>query len=133
VGALNALVSMSATAIPSALPVMAVFIALTISLTSLVFEPCQSNLVLNSALASCAPYWVGTKNGFVVTWLTNTKRYLGVDGKSPGPPLSSALLLSLSSLDLPQAATAAATAAPPPSRAERCKNERRAMPGRTPS
>ena len=39
VGPLNALVSTSGTAIPSTLPEMAVFIALTISPTSAVFDP----------------------------------------------------------------------------------------------
>ena len=27
--------------------------------------------------ASAAPYWVGTKNGFVVTWLMNANFHLG--------------------------------------------------------
>ena len=27
------------------------------------------------------PYWVGTKNGLVVTWLTNTNLYSGCDPK----------------------------------------------------
>ena len=41
------------------------------------------------------PYWVGTKNGFVVTWLMKTKFHSGVSGKfpptpPPPPPSSSA-------------------------------------------
>ena len=33
--------------------------------------------------ASSMPNWVGVKNGFVVTWLTNTKFHSGVSGKFP--------------------------------------------------
>jgi hypothetical protein len=40
----------------------------------------------SSAHASAAPYWVGTKNGLVVTWLTNTNFHFGVVGKFPIPP-----------------------------------------------
>src|SRR5262245_60312911 len=32
------------------------------------------------------PYWVGTKNGLVVTWLTKTNFHLGWAGKLPWPP-----------------------------------------------
>src|SRR5919197_5295948 len=120
VGALNAFWSTRQTAMPSALAAIAAFIALTISLTSAVFEPVHWNVVLTSALASSMPYCVGVKNGFVVTWLTKTNLYLGVGGKLPAPPLAALsllLLLSalLSSLDLPQAASAAASVAPPTS------------------
>src|SRR3954467_6918995 len=116
VGALNAFGSTRQTAMPSAFAEMAAFIALTISLTSAVFEPVHWNVVLTSALASSMPYCVGVKNGFVVTWLTNTNLYFGVTGKLPAPPVEAAApsLLLLSSLDLPQAASAAASARPPP-------------------
>src|SRR4051795_268085 len=113
VGALNAFWSTRQTAMPSALAEIAAFIALTISLTSAVLEPVHCDVVLTSALASSMPYWVGVKNGFVVTWLTKTNLYLGVTGKFPAPPVEAAaplLLSSSSSLDLPQAASAAASA-----------------------
>src|SRR5215207_8908627 len=113
VGPLNALVSTRQTAMPSALPAMAVFIALTISPTSAVLDPVHWNVVLSSADASSMPYCVGTKNGFVVTWLTKTNLYFGVFGKLPAPALDAAA--PSSSLDLPQAARAVASiAAPPP-------------------
>src|SRR5262245_23758144 len=133
VGALNAFWSTRQTAMPSALAEIAAFIALTISLTSAVLEPVHWNVVLTSALASSMPYWVGVKNGFVVTWLTKTNLYLGVGGKFPAPPLEAAawsllLLLSSSSLDLPQAASAEASATPPPAIAPRRSRARRSMP-----
>src|SRR5207342_2375504 len=99
---------------------------------SAVFEPVHWKVVLTSALASSIPYWVGVKNGFVVTWLTKTNLYLGVGGKLPAPPLEAAapslLLALLSSLDLPQAASAAASATPPPVSALRRNSARRSMP-----
>src|SRR5579875_1238736 len=36
-----------------------------------------------SAAASAIPYWVGVKNAFVVTWLTNQNCQAGVFGKLP--------------------------------------------------
>ena len=69
--------SMIATAMPSALAAMAAFIALTISVTELVSEPVHWYLHPTRATASWMPYWVGTKNGLVVTWLTNTKFHWG--------------------------------------------------------
>ncbi len=80
VGALNALVSMRHTAIPSAFEEIAVFIAETICETSLVSEPVHWCVVLKIAPASSIPYCVGTKNGFVVTWLTKTHFHFGVSG-----------------------------------------------------
>ena len=64
--------------------------------------------MLKIALMSSIPYWVGTKNGFVVTWLTKTHFHLGVSGKLPAPLLE--LLLPP-----PQAASNAGSesAAPP--------------------
>src|SRR4051794_5954192 len=131
VGALNAFWSTRQTAMPSALAEMAAFIAFTISLASPVFEPVHWKVVLTSALASSIPYCVGTKNGFVVTWLTNTNLYLGVGGKFPAPPFAAApesLLLLLLSLDLPHAASAAARAAPPPASALLRSSVRRCIP-----
>src|SRR6266545_3537136 len=75
--------SLIACAAPSALPEIAVLVAFTISATFDSFEPVNWNSQLSSAQASWAPYWVGVKNGLVVTWLTNTNFHLGVEGKSP--------------------------------------------------
>ena len=130
VGSLNAFRSTRQTAMPSTLPAIAVFIALTISPTSAVFEPVHWNVVFSNAQASSMPYCVGTKNGFVVTWLTNTNRYFGVAGKLPAPAAPS----SLSSLDLPQAASARlSAAAPPPASAIRREMPARASSSRAPS
>src|SRR5260370_3701387 len=84
-GALNATGSMIETAIPSTLPAMAVFIALTMSATILFAEPVHWYLHPTRAQASEAPHWVGTKNGLVVTWVTNTKFHVGCLGKLPSP------------------------------------------------
>jgi hypothetical protein len=40
--------------------------------------------------ASSAPYWVGVKNGFVVTWHTKTNFQAGVLGKVPTAPVATA-------------------------------------------
>ncbi len=37
----------------------------------------------SSAAASWKPYWVGTKNGLVYTWLSNQNCHFGVFGKFP--------------------------------------------------
>src|SRR5260370_16947549 len=84
-GALNATGSMIETAIPSTLAAMAVFIALTMSATILFAEPVHWYLHPTRAQASEAPYWVGTKNGLVVTRLTNTKFHCGWLGNCPSP------------------------------------------------
>src|SRR2546430_2461717 len=96
-GALNACRSVRATAIPSAPPVTAVFSALTIWLTLLFSEPVHWYSQPSSLEASAAPYWVGVKNGLVVTWLTNTNLYFLLEPKTleapppPPPPLFDAL------------------------------------------
>ena len=87
IGSLNASRSTRQTAIPSALPAIAASKASTISGMSDVSEPVHWNDVPSSAEASSMPYWVGTKNGLVVTWLTNTKFHSGVSGKLPWAPL----------------------------------------------
>src|SRR5579862_3449384 len=85
-GALNACRSMSATAIPSAPPVTAVFSAVTIWLTFELSDPVHWYSQPSSLLASAAPYCVGVKNGFVVTWLTNTNLYFfGEPNIEPDP------------------------------------------------
>src|SRR6185437_4802852 len=99
-GSLKASLSTTATAIPLAFALIAVFMALTISATIEFCDPVHWNSVPSSADASWAPYWVGVKNGFVVTWQTNTNFHFGVwgNGNEPGaaPPLAAgaaALLL----------------------------------------
>src|SRR5260370_13037211 len=84
-GALTATGSMIETAIRSPLAAMAVFIALTMSATILFAEPVRWYLHPTRAKASEGPYGVGTKNGLVVTWLTNTKFHCGWLGKCPSP------------------------------------------------
>src|ERR687897_2467079 len=96
-GSLNAALSTTASAIPSALDVTAVFVEFTISATIESFDPVHWNSVPSSLHASSAPYWVGVKNGFVVTWQTKVNFHFGVDGKFPTvpEPLASAVLSSL--------------------------------------
>src|SRR4051812_28167503 len=87
VGPLNALLSVMAMAMPFAFAEMAALNVFTISETSAFAEPVHWNVQPSSAHASCAPYCVGTKNGFVVTWLTNTNFHFGwlghADAASP--------------------------------------------------
>src|SRR5690242_442402 len=80
IGASNAFLSTTATAMPSALALTAALNALSISPTSAFVEPVHVYEQLTSAQASAAPYWVGTKNGFVVTWLTNANFHFGCVG-----------------------------------------------------
>ena len=47
----------------------------------------------SSAAASARPYWVGVKNGFVVTWLTNQNCHFGVLGKFPAVDLAAPALV----------------------------------------
>src|SRR6266516_1350762 len=89
VGVLKAVALMTAIAIPFAPDEVAAFIALTICGTFEVDEPVQAGLGMpSSAAASCSPYWVGTKNGFVVTWLTKENFQGGVFGKLPATLLA---------------------------------------------
>src|SRR4029450_1550874 len=97
-GSLKASLSTTASAIPSALAEMAVFMALTISATIGSLGPVHWNSQLSSAQASWAPYWVGVKNGLVVTWLTNTNFHFGVVGKSPAALAAGSPLVLLSSV-----------------------------------
>src|SRR3954449_11251823 len=82
-GPLNADLSTTAMARPSALPLIAVLVALTISATTEFCDPVHWYEQPCSLQASSAPYWVGVKNGFVVTWLTKTNFQFGVFGKFP--------------------------------------------------
>src|SRR5215471_1930297 len=85
-GSSKAVGSVMQTAMPSTFALMAVFIALTISLVMLFSDPVNWKSHPRRAQASSMPYLVGTKNGFVVTWLTNVNFHLGWEGKLPCPP-----------------------------------------------
>ena len=63
----------------------------------------------SSAAASASPYWVGTKNGLVVTWLTKANFHCGLREVPPAVPLSGAVPPLL--LDEQQAASSAEAAA----------------------
>src|SRR5882757_5801618 len=110
VGSTKALSSVSAMAMPSALLVTAVSKALAISETLPPCEPvhCGSGRP-SSAAASASPDLVGTKNEFVVTWLTNTNRQGGVLGNFPAP-LAAVLLWAPAQA----ASSVLAATAPPP-------------------
>src|SRR3982075_4082088 len=86
VGSTNALLSVSATAMPSTLLLMAVSMALAIWATLPFSDPlhCGSGRP-SSAAASASPVLVGTKKEFVVTWLTKTNFHSGVLGNLPTP------------------------------------------------
>src|SRR3954447_1246548 len=106
-GALNAVLSTTAIASPSAFPLIAVLVALTISATTELAAPVHWYVQPSSLHASSAPYWVGVKNGLVVTWLTKTNFQLGVFGKLP---MASALALLLLSAHAESSAVAASEA-----------------------
>src|SRR3954466_14642097 len=76
---------------PSAPPVTAVLNAFTISLTLLFSEPVHWYLQPSSLHASSAPYLVGTKNGFVVTWFTSTNFSSVSSAKTFPPPCAAAV------------------------------------------
>src|SRR3954453_13890926 len=106
-------------------PVMAVFMALTISLTFEFSDPVHWYEQPSSLQASSAPYLVGTKNGLVVTWLTSTNFCFLLEPKMPPPPpldCGFGVALAFDGLLLePQAASIALAmpAAPPVSAARR--------------
>src|SRR6185437_6112177 len=93
-GPLKAVLSTTATARPSALPDTPVLMALTISATTASLEPVHWNELPSSLQASSAPYWVGVKNGLVVTWQTKTHFQFGVFGKLPTVPAAGASSLA---------------------------------------
>ena len=64
---------------PSAFALMPELNAFTISLMLEVVEPVHWYEQPSRLHASAAPYCVGTKKGFVVTWLTNTNFHFGCD------------------------------------------------------
>src|SRR5215831_11350424 len=107
-GLVNAVELTTAIAIPFDFAEIAELVALTISGTLAFCDPVHDGLgIPSSAAASCSPYWVGTKNGLVVTWLTNANFHAGVDGKSPAAWLAVLPLLLLDE----QAASSAEAAA----------------------
>src|SRR5262249_9973958 len=109
-GVVNAGGRITAAAIPFAFAEMAALVALTISGTLEFAEPTKEGLgIPSSAAASCSPYWVGTKNGLVVTWLTKVNFHGGVDGKFPAA-FAVLVLLPLLLVD-EQAASSAEAAA----------------------
>jgi hypothetical protein len=111
-GPVNAVELMTATAIPFAFDEMAALVALTISGTLEFAEPVQAGLgIPSSAAASCSPYWVGTKNGLVVTWLTKVNFHGGVVGKFPAAELAGLVLVLPLLLVEEQAASSAEAAA----------------------
>src|SRR4051794_23451490 len=94
IGARKALLSVTATARPSALAVTAVRVALTISAVIESLEPVHWYSQPSSLQASSAPYCVGVKNEFVVTWQTKTNFHFGVFGKLPAAPAAAGSPLS---------------------------------------
>src|SRR5215468_10680451 len=96
-GPLKAVLSTTAMARPSALPETAVLMALTISAGMESLEPVHWKELPSSLQASSAPYWVGVKNGLVVTWQTKTHFQFGVFGKLPTAPAVSSFLLHAAS------------------------------------
>jgi hypothetical protein len=89
--------------------------------TLLVDEPVHVYEHPSSLQASAAPFWVGVKNTFVVTWLTIVKWYDALVPKiAAAPPLAAADALEVDLL-LPHASriNAATPAAPPVSAVRR--------------
>src|SRR5262249_40256968 len=80
----DGLLLMTHVAIPAALAEIAVCMYVTISEGMEFCEPPHLGFGRPSrAVASANPNWVGTKNRFVVTWLTNQNCHGGVVGKFP--------------------------------------------------
>src|ERR1700683_1353550 len=128
-GTLKAVLLISETAIPSAPDVTAVLIALTIWSMFSLSEPVHSYEQPSSLHASAMPYCVGTKNEFVVTWLTTTNLYDGCEPKMPEEPPPP--LLALDEFDDPQALSKVPTEpAAMPVRAVRRRKARRSKPSR---
>src|ERR1700678_2589799 len=107
-------------AIPAAFAATAASICAAIWDAIELVEPVHFGAGMPSSLAQSArPYWVGTKKGLVVTWLTNQNCHEGVLGKAPEPlsPLAALLdeLQAVSSAD----AAAVALTSPAPARSRR--------------
>src|SRR5580692_13015179 len=75
---------MTQVAMPLAFAVMALLMALTMSVSAESVDPVHLGFGMpSSAAASAKPNWVGTKNRLVVTWLTNQNCHAGTCGKLP--------------------------------------------------
>src|SRR6202020_1156928 len=110
-GVVNEVESTSVVAIPAALAATAALIWAAICEATEFVEPVHFGVGMPSSLAQSArPYWVGTKKGLVVTWLTNQNCHDGVLGKAPEPlaPLA-ALLDELQAVSRADAAAVALT------------------------
>src|ERR1019366_8393027 len=108
VGPVNAFGSIMQQAIPSAPAVIALLNAVTIWGTLLDVEPVHWDVQPNSAHASAMPFCVGVKNGFVVTWLTNTNlNFFWFPKMLAGPDAANAWATGLSMMP-------ASAPAPPP-------------------
>src|ERR1700679_1216250 len=119
-GVVNEVESVSTVAIPAALAATAALIWAVICAATEFAEPVHFGAGRPRNLAQCAkPYWVGTKKGLVVTWLTNQNCPEGPLGKAPEPlaPLAALLdeLQAVSSAD----AAAVALTSPAPARSRR--------------
>src|SRR5580700_153669 len=91
-GPVNEVPLMTVVAMPAAFAEIAVSMALTICPAAESVDPPQCGTGRpSSAAASASPYWVGPKNGLVVTWLTNQNCHFGVLGKSPATPVAALL------------------------------------------
>src|SRR3954470_7525233 len=115
-GLRNAFLSTTASARPSALALIAVLVASTISATTEFCDPVHWYSQPSNLAASAAPYWVGVKNGLVVTWQTKTNFHFGVFGKLPTAPATG--LSSVQALNNADAANEA-LARPPPASSRR--------------
>src|ERR1700720_335833 len=112
----KAVFDICASAIPSALAEIAVFMKLIISVKLELAEPPHCGVGRpSSAAASEYPYFVGVKNSFVSAWLTNQNFQAGVFGKTPpvGTPVADDgdAEVALLELDEVQAAISAEAAA----------------------
>ena len=92
---------MAASAIPSALAEIAEFMKLTMLASFELGSPPQFGVGRpRRAAASAYPYFVGMKNSFVSTWLTNQNFHAGVFGKFPATAAAADVLVELALLEL---------------------------------
>src|ERR1700737_651122 len=83
-GVVNEVASITVVAMPLALAAIALSRYCTIWVTDDVVDPPHFGVGRPSTLAASAiPFWVGTKNRLVVTWLTNQNCQAAVAGKFP--------------------------------------------------
>src|ERR1700678_3825621 len=85
-GVVNEVESVSTVAIPAALAATAALIWAVICAATEFADPVHFGTGRPSSLAASAkPYWVGTKKGLVVTWLTNQNCHEGTLGNAAEP------------------------------------------------